>query len=129
MQLEKSQKEKLRNLLVEFLLDVRRQYARTSGFNALEQWNLLANRMRSASRVSGTVDQWATELLRSLQVEAPDRSSSDSLMSLSHWVTELDAHLQMLNLIESEHSYLIALTRKILDERREATSNDIPPAA
>lgn len=120
MQLEKKQKEKLRTLVVEFLLDVRRQYARTSGFNPLEQWNLLSNRMRSAARTSGTVDQWCTSLMRSLQIEAPDKASSDSLLALSHWVVETDAHLQMMGLIETEFGHMVAMARKILDERREA---------
>lgn len=117
--MKEQDKERLRTLVVELLLTVRRQYARTSGFNPIKQWEILSNRMRAAARTSENADVWSTNLLRGLQVEAPDKDSSACLIELTAWVREHRATDAMLDLIEKEHALLVAMARSLLDKRRE----------
>jgi hypothetical protein len=117
--IDEKQKETLRTLTVELMLDLRSQYLRTPGCNALTHWEQLTTRMRACARMSESVDEWATMMLRRLQIPAPSKYSSDSLLTLSHAVRELGAASDWLELIEREHALLIAIARKTSEERRD----------
>lgn len=121
--LTETQKERLRTMTVELLLDLRAQYLRTPGCNVLKHWDQLTTRMRTCAAMTANPDEWATLMLRKLQVPSPSRRSSDSLMSLSHAVRELGAASEWLDLIEREHGFLIASARQISEQRRDAAAD------
>jgi hypothetical protein len=118
--LPEEKKERLRSLTVELLLDVRSQYLQTPGCNVLKHWDQLTSRMRAAARMTEGPDEWATRLLRALQIASPSKYSSDSLLKLSHQCREWQAESEFLDLIEREHALLIAMTRKCSEERADA---------
>lgn len=118
--LDEKQKEALRTLTMEVLLDLRASYLGTSQANALKNWDLLQDRMRAAARTSSSPEEWATAICRGLQLPALNNSASRDLTNLVQKVAELDARGAWLDLIEAEHGYLIALARLTAEGRKEA---------
>lgn len=118
--LNEEKRERLRTLLVELLLDVRSQYLQTPGCNVLKHWDQMASRMRAASRMTETADEWTTHLMRSLQIPSPNKYSSASLLALTSQAREWRADGELLDLIERELGLLIAMTRKCAEERKDA---------
>lgn len=120
MQLSEDQKERLRTLTVEALLDLRAAYLGTPGANALKHWELLQNRLRSNARTSSTPEEWLTAMLRGLQLPAPSSGSSHSFRDLTDVVRELGCAREWLDLLETEFGYLIAVARGVAEQRKEA---------
>lgn len=118
--LNDTDKERLRTLLVEMLLDLRWAYSNTTGFNRLEQWTILLNRMENAAKSSGNADEWATRVARSLQIAQLGSSACSTLLELSSFVRERNAWRDMRHLIIRERGLLEALGRRLHEERRDA---------
>lgn len=110
--------EQLRYRTVQVILGVRAQYL-AGGGKALKHWDQISDRMRAAARSSGSAAEWVTALCRSLQVGAPDSSTSSATCELVNLLNEAGATRGWLDLIESEHGYLIAMAR-LESERRRA---------
>lgn len=119
MRLTEDQKEKLRTLTVEILIDLRRQ-AQRAGWNPLDLWDQLAIRARAATNTSQNPAEWTSEMLRKLRLSAPSRDSSASLTDLSATAREWGAETAWLDLLAREHSLLIAHARKIHEDRQAA---------
>lgn len=117
--MDEKQKERLRSLIVEFLLEVRAAYLRAGG-SPLKHWDQMQNRMRSAARRTSSPAEWATQLLRGLQLPAPSSLASQALLDLDGYVREAGVGRAWLALIELEYGLLMALTRKCAEQRREA---------
>lgn len=120
MNLNDEQKETLRNLTVELLLDLRAAYLQTPGCNVLKHWTTLQDRMRSAARTCESPEEWVTTMIRTLQLHAATESSSRSSRDLADAVRELGAAHAWLDLVEREFGYLIASARGLADQRKEA---------
>lgn len=116
-------KEKLRTLTVEVLLELRNAYLR-DGANPLKHWEQLQNRMRSASRRSRTPEEWATMIARGLQLRAFGSSGSQALIDLVAVVAEQGCAAEWLDLVEREYGFLMALTRRCAEQRREAKDKE-----
>jgi hypothetical protein len=117
--IEKKAKERLQSLTVEVILEMRRAYLQTSTPNILKHWDLLQNRMLAAARTTSGPEEWATSVARGLHLEAASSSYSRCLLELTHAVHEQDVAREWLDLIESEHAFLIVMTRRIAEERKE----------
>lgn len=109
--------ERLRTMTVELLLDLYRQALR-NGWNALDLWDQIANRLRAAARTTTSPEEWASQMLRKLTLASPDKYSSASLADLSAHVREHGWANPWLDLLGREHGYLIALARKLNEERK-----------
>ena len=114
------QKEKMRTLTVEVLLALRAEYLRGPTPNVLKHWDLLQNRMRSASRTCATPEEWATTIARKLQIGTLSPGSARCLTDLVHAVTEQRCAAEWLDLVERETGYLMALCRLCAEQRKEA---------
>lgn len=117
--LDEKQKEQLRTLTVEMLLELRRAYLATPGCNPLKHWDQLQNRMLSAARRSASPDEWATLMQRGLQLPALSKSGCRALIDLGGTVRELGAAADWLALIERELGLVMAMTRLAAEKRRE----------
>lgn len=120
MAISEQVKEKLRTLLVEMLLEFRREYLRTPSCKTLEHWRILLDRMRQASMQTGNADEWATKVQRRLQIPQLGNSGSSVLLDLSAHVREHGAWREMREVIERETGLLEALGRKCAEERKLA---------
>lgn len=109
--------EVLRTKTVEVLLEIRSAYLATPGANALKHWTLLQNRMRAAARTTATPEEWASSLCRGLQIQALGSAGARTLVELVHEVAERRCAPEWLDLVEREHTYLMALTRRVAEER------------
>lgn len=118
--LNDTDKERLRTLLVEMLLDLRWAYSKTSGFKRLEQWQIVLNKMVSAVNTSGNADEWATLAAKMLQIEQLGSSACSTLLELSTFVRERGAWREMRHVILRERGLLEALARRVNEERWEA---------
>jgi hypothetical protein len=119
--LNEKEKETLRTLTVEVLLEVRGAYLRTPGANILKHWDQLNDRVRMAARTSASPAEWMTALTRSLKIGAPSSASSAATMALTHEVHDRHCESAWLDLVESELGLLMAMTRVITEERRRTT--------
>lgn len=118
--LDEAEKERLRTLLVEMLMELRRAYLQTPGAKMLEHWRILLDRMQAAARSSRNADEWATQTARWLQIQQLGNSASSTLLDLSHFVREREAWPEMRHLLDRERGLLEALGRKMADERKAA---------
>ena len=113
--------DKLRTLTVEALLEMRKAYLGSPGASALKNWDMLQSRMKIAARTAATPEQWATTMLRGLNViAAPSVSNSACLVELCGEVHELDCFRQWKQMLNSEWGLLIAKCRLIAEQRAEA---------
>ena len=109
--------ERLRTMTVELLLDLYRQ-ALQAGWNPLDLWDQISNRLRAAARTTTSPEEWASQMLRSLKIAAPNKYSSASLADLAAHVRERGWARVWLDLLGREHGYLVALARKLNEERK-----------
>ena len=118
--LAEDEKERLRSLSVEMLLEMRAAYLSTAGASPLKNWDILQSRMRSAARTSSSVEEWATDMARALRLEAPRPVYSETLRRLCDRVREHASGTAFLDLLDQEWGYLIAMARAVAEQRKEA---------
>lgn len=111
-------REDLRNATISLLLEVRRTYL-AEGNKALDHWEQLRTRTRTACKSSMTVEEWFSTLSRGLRLPAPGSVLSSELEKLRVLVGERDV-LDWLRLLEDETAALIARTRALADAKKEA---------
>lgn len=124
--LDERQRERARSALVEFVLVVRRSYLR-AGANPIKHWEQLQNRALSAVRRAGSVDEWTTLLPRGLQLPTTlDSTGSSAIWELSKVAQDI-GHTAVLDLMEREAGLIMAMARKLAEERadeRKAAANE-----
>lgn len=128
--------DELNERAVAFLMGVRAQYLR-GGANPLKAWDQLSERLRAASRRSVTVEEWATSILRGLQLSGPTSSTSSALADLVLAVRTRaggdggsGGADTFLRLMEREWGAVIALAQLEAERRRAArTATDTAEAA
>lgn len=113
--------EKLRTLLVELVLSLRRQYLAAGG-NAITHWERLENAIVAAARQSGTIDRWTTKIRNKLNLSGLSGDDARILLDLCSQVKELGADRECLGLAREETALLIAMARKCAEERREKSN-------
>jgi len=118
--LNESEKEKLRTLTVETLLELRGAYLGTSHCNVLKHWDQIQDRMRIAARTTSSAEEWATSVQRALRLSSPSPRLSDSIMTLANEVRERRCASEWLQLVEDEYGFLMAMARSIAEQRKEA---------
>ena len=123
MALDEKQRETLRTKTVEYLLCMRAQHLAAGG-SPLKHWETIPNRVLSAARRSATVEEWGTAVAKGLQVTAPSSSTSSAFLDLANTVRDLGAAAEWFALLESEIGFLMAMTRKIAEERRGARETE-----
>lgn len=120
MRIDETARERLRNLTVEVLLEIRAAHLRTGSANVLRHWDQLQDRVRAASRVSTNVESFATELARSMRVDAPSVAHATAVRQLADEVRDRACAREWLDLVDEEWGYLMALARSIADARKGA---------
>lgn len=118
MVIDEKQRERLRDLTVDVLLEVRASYLGTAGANVLKHWDMIQDRLRSAARTSANAEQWLTSVSRSLKLPAPSVRFSDSTLALTGAVRELKCEDAWLSLLEEEYGYLMATARAVSEQRK-----------
>jgi single-stranded DNA-specific DHH superfamily exonuclease len=121
MAIPREMEERLEMLTADVLLEIRAQYL-AGGATALKHWEQISDRMRAATRTQATPQAWCTKLLRDLQISTPSSSTSSALEKLCEAVGILGKRgpSEWLRLIDAEHAFLIARTRTMAEERRDA---------
>lgn len=120
MAVDEATRERLRTLTVEMTKEFRRSYLRTPGCNTLEHWRIIFDRMRQAARQTRNVDEWATKVMRRLQIPQLGNSGCSALLALSHAVREADAWREFRNIIDRETGLLEAMTRQVVEAEKAA---------
>ena len=118
--LDNQQRKRLESLLVEFLLDVRAGHLASSQANPLKHWEQIENAILMASKTSGNLSEWATKVASKMGLSNLNSGASVGLRALVSACDEYGSHLAILQTIESEHSYLMALTRGSAEARKDA---------
>lgn len=124
MRLNDEQSEHLRTKTVELLLDLRAEYLRSPGANALKNWEVLLTRSLRGVRRATSVDEWETIVRRTLQLGPPSRWTCSALLDLSGAVRELGAQREWLDLVQREYGLLFAMAMRANEARREAAQHD-----
>lgn len=108
--------ERVRQATVVFLDAARRDYLKTTGANPLKQYEMVANRARSAARMSTSVEEWTSAALRGLKVASPSSWVSSAMVALREGVGARSA--EWLDLVEREIGYLMAEVQLRVDNRK-----------
>jgi hypothetical protein len=117
--LSEEAKERLRNRTVDVLLEARVEYLKT-GANPLTHWDTLQNHLRASARTSASVEEWSTQMARSLRLGAPSATYSAAVMALSEEVDEGAEPATWLGIIDLEWGYLMASCRHMAEQRKAA---------
>ena len=121
MQRSKELIGKLESVLVEVIVSTRDAYLRAKkGRPPLDYWTQLQNRIRAAARTSATAAEFLTTLQRKLQLDAPSSSDSLVMSSLVKLCDDNDLDIELMEHIEREIGFLMAMARQIVDERKAA---------
>lgn len=121
MKIDPALRERLRDLTVEFVLDVRaiylREYARTV---AQKHWDHLATAIRIATRTAEGPEEWATLVCRQLRLPSLTSSGSQGLLDLTEYVRERELTEAWFEMLSRESGHVMALARATSDARKEA---------
>jgi hypothetical protein len=120
--LNENDREKLRHLTVELVLTLRVLHLQAGG-SPLKHWSAIQDRLRAAARTCGSVEELGTKLARDLQIADLGKHGSRALTELADMVREKGLTSQWLDLLESEHSYIMALARLTVEQRKEEKQN------
>lgn len=108
--------ERLRTVTVTALLALRREYLRTAACSRMKHWTQLRDRAVSAARRATTVDEWATMVMRGLQVPTLGVAGCEALVALRAAVRGVGSAELWLTMITDEHGLLFALARLAVEQ-------------
>lgn len=117
--LDEKAKERVRTLVVEIVLEVRRAYLASPSSNVLKHWDQLHGRMKAAARTTASPEEWASRFASGMRVRASSSSGSRALIDLVHFVREHDANREFFEMLDREHDYMMALARLSAEARTE----------
>lgn len=119
--LDEKQRRQLETLAVEMLLALRAAYlSAQDGRPPMNYWEQFQSRMRAAARQTATASEWVSQMQRRLQVASLRSSDARTLVDLVKFCDEHEAHLDFLEMVDRDHSLLIAMTQTIVEERKNA---------
>lgn len=121
MKLSPEKKELLEQLTVLLLLELRRAYLQTPGCSVLKHWDQLQSRSLAAAKMAQDPGEWATQVMRRLQIQSPGKWLSLRLLELQSEVTALGSGGPgaWLDLVEREVGYLFARCREEAEKRKD----------
>lgn len=122
--MDEKQKERLRTATIEVLLAIRAAYLASPKGNALKNWEVLQTRMRAATRTCASPEEWVTSICRSLHLPPLNSSACSALIDLVAMVRERTQIRAWLALLENDDTYILALARRIAEERKEKRSGN-----
>lgn len=106
-EIEAARWQMLRRRTVVLLDNLRRDYLRADG-SPLKQYERLTTRLKATALRCETVAQWATEMMRGLQVTSPSNWTSSAVVDLARGVDELSDPGPWLDMLHDEAGLLIA---------------------
>ena len=109
-------REEARAATVRFLAWARMEYLR-AGASPLKHWEQIQSRMLAATRRSSTAGEWATNVMRGLQLPPPSNSGSLALDGLRVAVERIGARV-WLDMISSEYGLVMAELRLDAEARK-----------
>lgn len=109
-------REAMRLATVRWIAYVRMEYLR-AGASPLKHWEQIQSRMLAATRSASTVGEWATRMMRGLQLPPPSNSGS---LALDDLVTVVGKDCgAWLDMIEQEYGLVMAEARLDAEARKE----------
>jgi hypothetical protein len=94
-----------------------RLWALRNDASPLKVWEMLAERLRLATRQARTVQQWCSLVMRHLRIDTMDPESTRDMLDL---VTATSGETQAwLNLIRDELQFLLCCARERFDNQRK----------
>lgn len=118
MRIDESKRRMLLDLTVKVVLELRALYLSKSDANTLKHWQMIHDRLRMAARTTSSVPEWVTQMQVKLQLPTPGSSLSSEAAKLAHEVECLERPSAWLDLLEREHSYIMALARGEAEDRK-----------
>lgn len=118
MKIDESKRRVLLDMTVRVVLELRKLYLSKSDANTLKHWQMIHDRMRMSARTTSSVAEWMTQMQVKLQLPTPSSSLSSEAAALVHEVQCLERPSAWLDLIEREHSYIMALARGEAEDRK-----------
>lgn len=116
-----NQRKQLETAIVEMLLEIRSDYLHeVGGRPAMDYWEQLQNRMRSAARTTQTASEWVTLVARRMRIPSLGKRACQALVELVRLCDESDAHIDALDMVERDSGLLVALARLTVEQRKEA---------
>lgn len=116
MEEREARRERLLELTINLVLNVRAQYLAGPEANPLKHWDQIQDRLRAVVRQCETVEEAVTSLCRSLRLGAPRSLLSRSIEELATFVGR-DAG-PWLELLEREYALVIARARLVAEARQ-----------
>jgi len=114
-----------RNLLRDLILALRRQHLQAGG-NPITHWDRMQALMQSQAQQTSSVREWLGRVMRRLQINSPNSSTSSRASVLLAQMQALSFLLPssrerfVLQLILEEGAFLFASARVLADERKAA---------
>lgn len=115
-----AREKKLEDLMVEWVLDVRRIYLSTFPTKAMDHWDVLMRRMQFAAETTRDPAAFHNSAMKGLALPSQSNSLSRVLVRLSQETQEDDVRRQWRAMVRSRTGLLIALARAAADEERAA---------
>lgn len=117
----KEELRKIETAALEMMLEIRRAYiASVNGKVAMNYWEQLQNRARAAALTTAGASEWVSAVIRGLRIGSLNSSGSRALLDLVKVCDETEnGHDLFLRYVEREHATLIALTRRVVEEKKE----------
>lgn len=104
-----------------------RLWAIRHGASPLKVWEMLAERLRLATRQARTVQQWCSLVMRHFRIDTMDPESTRDMLDLVTATTgETTAWLGM---VRDELPFLLCCARERFDQQRQARSTKEPAAS
>ena len=119
-------KQQLEDALIESIVMFRDQMLRAcSGRPPMNYWEQISNRLKSSSRQSATAAEWITSVQRGLRIQSPSSSDCSVIQRLVSLCDENGFDLEMMEFVEREVGFLVAMARGIVDGRKTQREQDI----
>jgi hypothetical protein len=112
-------KQQLEDVLIESIVMFRDQMLRAcSGRPPMNYWEQIANRLKSSARQCATAAEWITTVQRGLRIQSPSSSDCSVIQNLVSLCDVNGFDLEMMEIVEREVGFLIAMARGIVDGRK-----------
>lgn len=109
--------DKVRQHTVAVVLGMRAEFL-SAGANPLKHWDQILDRMRAATRMSTSVQEWTTAVARGLQLGSGSSLRNTDQIKLAETVEANGGARFWLDMLEREYGYIIALARVAADGKR-----------
>ena len=116
---EEERLQVLRDVIVGFLIQVKKQYLAKKEVNKLKALGQIQTRLMVATNTTETVQQWMSSVCQSLRLTPPNNALSASMIELSEIVYNESMNDDFSFLVQEEIPLLIAMMQDELEKARE----------